>query len=383
MEVKLMVRLFMLVFFILLYFSWPVLENKLSNSELNIAFDQIQSDINQLKDNPEIRSTIHSMYDEFQQSMKQFTSQLEKSPQTEKLEPVERDPVELLAPSHQIFSIYNVELGQIKENIDQQIGTAKRSTLSEYGANWYAYHKNYRDFMMVMYDQDNKAVGLYTNHDLISSTNGIKMGSKKETVRSKLGEPILEIQKGNTIFQLQKDNDYDLYLLDGVYVTIFYDKHEDETVTAMQLISKDLEQTKTDVYATASPSLTEGFEYQLFDLTNAARVIHQLPVLTWDEHVRETARKHSTDMALKNYFNHTNLDGKSPFDRMEEDEVRFQLAGENLAYGQFSSIFAHEGLMNSLGHRKNILRKDFEFLGVGVAFNDESQPYYTQNFYAK
>jgi uncharacterized protein YkwD len=59
------------------------------------------------------------------------------------------------------------------------------------------------------------------------------------------------------------------------------------------------------------------------------------------------------------------------------------LAGENLAYGQFSSIFAHEGLMNSLGHRENILRKDYEYLGVGVAFNDESQPYYTENFFCE
>jgi uncharacterized protein YkwD len=67
---------------------------------------------------------------------------------------------------------------------------------------------------------------------------------------------------------------------------------------------------------------------------------------------------------------------------MKDDDVRFHLAGENLAYGQFSSIFAHEGLMNSLGHRKNILREEYEYLGVGVAFNNESQPYYTQNFFA-
>ncbi|NLL19195.1 MAG: hypothetical protein GX262_09240, partial [Clostridia bacterium] len=36
---------------------------------------------------------------------------------------------------------------------------------------------------------------------------------------------------------------------------------------------------------------------------------------------------------------------------------------------------AHEGWMNSLGHRQNILNKDFKTLGVGVAGK-----YYTQNF---
>ncbi|MEH7383070.1 CAP domain-containing protein [Bacillus sp. JJ1533] len=88
-------------------------------------------------------------------------------------------------------------------------------------------------------------------------------------------------------------------------------------------------------------------------------------------------------MAENNYFSHTNLQGLSPFDRMLEDEILFSIAGENLAYGQFSSIFAHEGLMNSMGHRENILKKEYKYLGVGVAFNTESHPYYTENFYTK
>jgi uncharacterized protein YkwD len=184
------------------------------------------------------------------------------------------------------------------------------------------------------------------------------------------------------IYQLQEDSDNDLFLLDEDYVTIFYDKHENNTVTAIQIISKTMEDNKKDFYTEASPTLKEGFEYQMFDFTNATRVNHQLPILTWDDHVRETAREHSTDMAENDYFDHKNLQGQSPFDRMKEDAVTFHTAGENLAYGQLSSIFAHEGLMNSLGHRENILRKDYEYLGVGVAFNEKSQPYYTQNYYA-
>ncbi|MFS8651704.1 MAG: CAP domain-containing protein, partial [Caldibacillus sp.] len=42
---------------------------------------------------------------------------------------------------------------------------------------------------------------------------------------------------------------------------------------------------------------------------------------------------------------------------------------------------AHEGLMNSPGHRENILNKGFEFTGVGVAFNEQNEPYFTQIFY--
>lgn len=291
--------------------------------------------------------------------------------------------VELTKPAQQEFSIFNIELGDSKDNVVSNLGTPNRSTLNEYGTNWNAYHDNYHHFFMVMYDNQNKVAGLYTNQDLIASKNGIKLGTAKDTVRNLLGKPLTSIQKGLVLYKLPEQDEYDMFLIDNTYVTVFYDQHQNNTVTAVQLISKDLEDKKTDIYPKPSSQLKAGFEYQLFDLTNAARVQHQLPVLTWDEHVQATARKHSTDMAVHHYFDHTDLKGQSPFDRMAADHIFFQLAGENLAYGQFSSIFAHEGLMNSLGHRENILRKGYKYLGVGVAFNNESQPYFTENFYAK
>ena len=48
-------------------------------------------------------------------------------------------------------------------------------------------------------------------------------------------------------------------------------------------------------------------------------------------------------MVKQNYFDHNNLDGESPFDRLKDDDIDFNVAGENLAYGQQNSIFAHEG----------------------------------------
>ncbi|WHZ00484.1 CAP-associated domain-containing protein [Neobacillus sp. YX16] len=363
----------------LIYISWPFIAKQLDNSEIQANF------VSSIKDNLEVPETISVLYDDIQQILKQLGFQLDEMQQTQeksKEEPLEK--VELTPPSEQTFSVHNIELGNEKAEIEHNLGIAKRVSVNEYEANWHAYHENYHDFFMVMYDDNNKAAGLYTNQDLLASTNGIKIGnSSKESVRSILGEPITKIQKGMVIYQLQEDSDNDLFLLDDAYVTIFYDKHETDTVTAIQIISKSLEENKKDFYTEASPTLKEGFEYQMFDLTNAARINHQLPILTWDDHVRETAREHSADMAENDYFDHKNLEGQSPFDRMKEDAVAFHTAGENLAYGQLSSIFAHEGLMNSLGHRENILRQDYEYLGVGVAFNEKSQPYYTQNYYAK
>jgi uncharacterized protein YkwD len=362
----------------LIYISWPFIAKQLDNSETQANF------VSSIKENLEVPETISVLYDDIQQMLKQLGFQLDEMQQTQEQSKEEQpEKLELAPPSEQTFSIHNIELGNDKNDIEHNLGAAKRASINEYGANWHAYHENYQDFFMVMYDDNNKAAGLYTNQDLLASTNGIKIGnSSKESVRSILGEPITKIQKGMVIYQLQEDSDNDLFLLDDAYVTIFYDKHENDTVTAIQIISKPLEENKKDFYTDATPTLKEGFEYQMFDLTNAARVTHQLPILAWDDHVRETAREHSADMAENDYFDHKNLEGQTPFDRMKEDAVAFHTAGENLAYGQLSSIFAHEGLMNSLGHRENILRKDYEYLGVGVAFNEKSQPYYTQNYYA-
>lgn len=289
----------------------------------------------------------------------------------------------LTKPEAQAFSIHNIELLDSKAEVEKILGAPKRSSYNEYGVEWHTYHQDYQNFLMVAYDDHNKVAGLYTNQDLVSSTSGIKLGSSKETVLQKLGVPLSQMRKGLVYMKIQEKEDYSVFMIDNSYVTIFYDKHENNTVTAIQIINKELEQEKPSFYAQGSAPLKEGFEYQLFDLTNAARVNHHLPILRWDDQVKITARKHSADMAKQHYFSHTNLRGQSPFDRMKADHVFFTSAGENLAYGQFSSIFAHEGLMNSLGHRENILRPEYRFLGVGVAFNEEAQPYFTENFFAK
>jgi uncharacterized protein YkwD len=373
-------RLFNLVVIgIIVYFAWPFIMNFKDTRSL----DEFKTELNSLKDNPEVWAAL----DEVNRGINQFFVKLDekKNELTESGEnafPTAEKP-ELAVPAEQTFSVHNVELNYTKAEAEKQLGPPDRVSINEYGTQWHAYHENFQNFIMVSYTDDGKVNGLFTNQDLISSRNGIKYGLAKDNVRKALGEPLTEIRKGLVFYQFQKDQDYDVYQLDGSYVTIFYDKHKNNTVTAIQIISEQLEKSKAGFYTKASEALKEGLEYQLFDLTNAARVKNGLQVLKWDDQVRGTARKHSLDMAENNYFSHTNLEGESPFDRMEEDQITFSVAGENLAFGQFSSIFAHEGLMNSMGHRENILKPDFELLGVGVAFGPKFEPYFTENFYTK
>jgi uncharacterized protein YkwD len=376
-----MKRLLMLIVVIIIaYGSKPIWEEKVEATGL----ESMLSKIEEMKDNKKVQDAFDQFYNEVSLlliKLDESFRDMEKDGNTSESKNIEKPT--LSAPEHQEFSIHNIELGDSKSTVEDALGIPERKTLNEYGVQWYTYHENYQNFFMVSYDSDQKVNGLYTNQDLLTSSSGIKLDTPKQEVQKHLGEPLEKLRKGLTLYQLQNNGEHDIYKIDDSYVTIFYDKHEQETVTAVQVISEKLEQGKSGFYTEPSPELKEGFELQLFDLTNSSRVNHGLTILAWNEHVRETARKHSLDMADNHYFSHTNREGDSPFDRMEEDQVAFRTAGENLAYGQMSSIFAHEGLMNSIGHRENILQTNYEYLGVGVAFNEDSQPYYTENFFSR
>jgi uncharacterized protein YkwD len=91
------------------------------------------------------------------------------------------------------------------------------------------------------------------------------------------------------------------------------------------------------------------------------------------------ARAHSKDMFAKGFFAHVNVEGKDPFDRMRAGGVKFRTAGENLALARTLQQ-AHNGLMNSPGHRANILQPRFGRLGIGILDGGIYGLMVTQNF---
>jgi uncharacterized protein YkwD len=103
----------------------------------------------------------------------------------------------------------------------------------------------------------------------------------------------------------------------------------------------------------------------MLELVNAEREAAGLGRLAPDPELTEVARAHSADMFARGYFAHVSPDGLDPFDRMKRSGVSFRAAGENLALAPTVRV-AHTGLMNSPGHRANILRPTFGRLGVGI-----------------
>lgn len=289
--------------------------------------------------------------------------------------------IQEIPPQTRDFSIADIAIGSSRETVEGAYGVEDANYQNEYASSWSTYHQNYQNFFMVAYDQNQNVQALYTNQALLSSIHEISFDTTKEDVRAILGEPESSIRKGMINFLIDSQGEYDVFHIGNCYVTFFYDLHENKTITAVQIIEDTLELSKDYLYASPNNTLIEDFAHTLFDLTNSSRVKWGLSVLEWSDQASQTAIKHSQDMAVNHFFDHTNLAGQSPFDRMTADGIYYQQAGENLAYGQTSSIFAHQGLLNSEGHRKNILFPDFSQLGIGVGFNDEYHPYFTELFY--
>ncbi|HEX6124767.1 MAG TPA: CvpA family protein [Pyrinomonadaceae bacterium] len=120
-------------------------------------------------------------------------------------------------------------------------------------------------------------------------------------------------------------------------------------------------------------------EEQMLELINRERAAAGLDPLEPDPELTEVARRHSADMFTRGYFSHNTPEGKDPFDRIKESDVRFRTAGENLALAPTLHI-AHTGLMNSPGHRANILRPQFGRVGIGILDGGRRGIMVTQNF---
>lgn len=102
------------------------------------------------------------------------------------------------------------------------------------------------------------------------------------------------------------------------------------------------------------------------ELTNAERAAAGCAPLAVDERLTAAAQLHSEDMLAQDYFDHTSLDGRSPWDRAKAQGYE-NPGAENIAKGQATAEDVVRAWMDSPGHRANILNCDLQEIGVGYA----------------
>jgi uncharacterized protein YkwD/uncharacterized membrane protein required for colicin V production len=145
------------------------------------------------------------------------------------------------------------------------------------------------------------------------------------------------------------------------------------------LVQLDADRSIQLPFKVANPKPRPDLEARMLEMLNAERAQRGLGPVRADPELAEVARAHSRDMFARGYFSHVAPDRRDPFDRMRAAKVRYLIAGENLALAHTLAA-AHRGLMESPGHRANILRPQFGRVGIAVVDGGMHGLMVTQNF---
>ncbi len=122
------------------------------------------------------------------------------------------------------------------------------------------------------------------------------------------------------------------------------------------------------------PSAWAEFEQRVVELTNERRAegatcdgeeFDPAPPVESNPELRCAARRHSFEMAEREYFAHDSPEGEGPSDRAADAGYEFLAVGENIARGRPTPEGVVEGWMESPGHCRNIMRSNYQEIGVG------------------
>lgn len=277
--------------------------------------------------------------------------------------PVKPEPKPEPKPVVNGHGINGIELGDQEDVAKRLLGKEQKAYTSGYGGKWHIYHKQYRNFHMVNFNQG-KVTALFTRNANYESRFGIKIGDSKTSVIDKLDKEI------KTYVDFSNKIRFDDR---GVTVTYYFDKYSSDRLVGVLIDEKS-------IYKQGYATVSSDSEYILAELTNAERMARNLQPVRYDERVAAVARRHTRDMAAQRYFSHTSKDGRSLGDRMTQGGVPWSSVGENIAMRYHEEFSAHFGWLNSAGHRVNLLDPNWQYVGLGVHQADSGDVYYTQNF---
>jgi uncharacterized protein YkwD len=160
-----------------------------------------------------------------------------------------------------------------------------------------------------------------------------------------------------------------------------------DTALSRRRVFKTAQSVPVKVAAKSAPAARWGttayIESEIFKLINGEREKHGLSSLFWNEQIADIARRHSRDMADRQYFSHKERDGSLVSKRADKANIQWNSIAENIIW--FIGMpdpagYAADGWMNSEGHRENILTKGWKQTGVGAAVGPDGSYYITQVF---
>jgi uncharacterized protein YkwD len=134
--------------------------------------------------------------------------------------------------------------------------------------------------------------------------------------------------------------------------------------------------------ARAAPTQTPALAARALQLVNDVRArgtrcggrsFGPAPPLRLSGTLAGVAFGHAADMARHDYFEHQDLAGRTPADRVRAAGYQEKLVGENIAYGPTSADEVVQGWLDSPGHCENIMNPQFAEMGIANAAGQASR----------
>ncbi|WNB90520.1 CAP domain-containing protein [Bacillus sp. NEB1478] len=284
-------------------------------------------------------------------------------------------------------------IGKDIKSFNKRWGEPERIDPSAYGYEWYIYaSKNTKGYLQAGVE-DGEIVTLYVIGSDVNTKPFTIGASSNDIIQNYPVESDITIHDGEDFFKFELSEEEVMIrplvdLGNDVWVQLYFDKFTNK-LSSVRYLTADIllkQRPYSIVYRGDLPSLPniteakqkeidDSEQQEIYELSNVIRMNYNLNPLEWDNAASEVAFLHSKDMADQNYFSHKSKDGRTLSDRLEDGNVTFLQAGENIAANYTDGIAAVQGWMNSEGHRKALLNKEYTHLGVGVY-----KKYYTQNF---
>ncbi|MDM8100835.1 MULTISPECIES: CAP domain-containing protein [Oceanobacillus] len=286
-------------------------------------------------------------------------------------------------------------IGKTSNELTEELGEPDRIDVSAYNYEWYVYNDSESQYgqFAILEDEIVSVYAIGDNLEISPIDSGADYIEVADTFPF-LNEVTYTEGDSSFTFRLNTEDLQTRPLVkisDSTFIQFYFDTFT-EKLSSMRISTGDallLQRPYEIEYQGDLPEqpefneeewreIQEGMEQQVFDISNIMRYKHDLPQLEWDDQVSLVAYDHSKDMYENDYFSHVSLDGDGLRERLEEKQVAYVAAGENIAAQYPDAPAAMEGWLNSESHREALLSDEYSFLGVGVY-----RFYYTQNFLGK
>ena len=301
----------------------------------------------------------------------------------------------------------DLRIGISDDRVIELLGQPSRVDPTPFEYEWWIYNQDYENYFQIAVKGE-EVVRIYSN----SKNWGYKeaqIGKRVSEVKNFLPLSLsTEVEYNGFEFTLVSSGrtEWSYIFVDNengvdTVVEVIYDNHNQNRVTSILL--SDIESKLAfgnhalsykilagympefairELSTKEQRKVDQGMEAQLLDLVNSIRVRKGIHPLYWHQPIAEVALEHSKDMYYNNFFAHESPSTGWPRERVENANIDYINLSENISTGRKNAIFTHEGLMNSLGHRKTILNENFVELGTGVykSYNTTLRNMYTQKF---